>query len=96
MPFVDILATQKVPKLFSLIIIKKLASQNYNHYFCESDQYDLKLDLRGSFPRLFSDFRFWTFINVHFSKPKILFRKNMLLKITTNNLNLFCDDAMVS
>ena len=45
-------------------------------------------DLQGSFWKLYLVFHFWTFIFVHFQKPKILFEKKMLLKITTFSQHL--------
>jgi hypothetical protein len=87
LPFVDILATEKVPKLFLLKIYIFLSSEILRYFFCKGDQNALKLKSRGSFSRLFSDFQKWTFINVQNSKPFWTFVLTLLLKNTTNILS---------
>jgi hypothetical protein len=96
LPFVAILATEKVLKFFSLKFNKNLSSRFYNYFFCHSEHNAVKSDYRGSFSRLFLIFSFWTFIFVHFSKPKILSEKNMLLKIQPYNQHLLSYDNMVT
>ena len=55
-----------------------------------------KTPKKGSFSKPFPGFRFWTFINVHFSKPKILLEKKLLRKINQINKFFNCDDTIIT
>ena len=52
-----------MPKYFSNIY-KILSSRFNNYFFCDPEHKAQNLDFRPPFPRLFWDFRKWTFINV--------------------------------
>jgi hypothetical protein len=67
--FVDILATEKVPKPFLQKTYEKLSSQIYNYFFCVSEHSHHKPPKKHPFSKLFSGFQKWTFINVQNQKP---------------------------
>jgi len=70
--FVDILATENIPKPFPQKSIKKLPSQILRYFFCDQTinfNYGHKTCILG---KVFWQNRFWTFFLSIFDFPKIL------------------------
>ena len=81
-----------MPKYFLLTIYKIYIFFCHNSFFLTFSlfralwsKFTFQKNIKNEFSTLYSGFHFWTFINVHFSKPKILLGINL-----TNN-RYYCE-----
>ena len=55
-----------------------LTSHFFHTFFRNLEHYGVKTRTRGAFSKLFLDFHFWTFIFVHFRKPKHFYNSKFM------------------